>query len=182
MSSSAKPLIILGVTGGIAVYKAADLCSKMVQSGYEVQVVMTENATKLVTPLTFLTLSRNPVITSLWNVADWRPEHVALAERASLLVVAPATVNFIGKYTWGIADDALTTVAATHRKGVLIAPAMNPAMLIAPALRENMEKLRARGVHFVGPVQGHVACGADGVGRMSDPADILAAVHELIKK
>ncbi len=175
-----KQFVTLGVTGGIAAYKAADLCSKMVQCGYEVQIIMTESATKLVGERTFLTLSHRPVITSLWDVPEWRPEHVALAEHADLLVVAPCTANFIGKYTHGIADDALSTCALAHRGTVLLAPAMNPNMWHHPAVQNNIKLLAARNVEFIGPEIGHVACGDDGTGRMAEPADILTKIKTLL--
>lgn len=171
-----KKTIILGLTGGIAVYKSADLCSKLVAQGYEVHVVMTENARKLISERIFLTLSRNPVIFDLFSAPEWKPEHVDLAEKADLLLVAPCTANFIGKYANGIADDALTTVAVTHRKKVLLAPAMNHWMWDHPILQMNLQKLASIGVQFIGPDAGPLACGVDGYGRMSEPADILRAI------
>lgn len=173
---SEKRVIALGVTGGIAAYKAAELCSRLVKAGFEVQVLMTENAEKFVTPLTFRTLSRRPVVRSLWEVPDWRPEHVALANEAELLVVAPATANFIAKLAHGIADDALTTFAATFNGRVVLAPAMNPEMWRHAACADNVELLKQRGVEFVGPECGHVACGADGPGRMAEPEKILQKI------
>ena len=148
-------VIALGITGGIAAYKAADLCGKLAKK-YDVRVLMTENATRFVTPLTFKTLSRHAVVTSLWEEAEWRPEHVALA------------------------DDALTTFAATFAGKVLVAPAMNPKMWAHPACVENVATLKKRGVHFCGPVSGHVACGADGMGRMCEAAEILVAIEALL--
>ncbi len=171
--------ITLGITGGIAACKSAELCSMLVKNGFSVQVVMTENAARFVTPLTFQTLSRNPVITSLWDAADWKPEHVALAEKTQLFAVAPCTANFLGKFANGIADDALSTFAVTMRCPVLLAPAMNPAMWANPAVQDNVRKLRARDIHFTGPESGHVACGADGIGRMSEPERIYEAVLQL---
>ena len=172
--------IVLGVTGGIACYKSADLCSKLVAAGYEVSVVMTANALKLISAQIFMTLSRHDVLTDVFDTTNWKPGHVDLAAWADLLVVAPATANFIGKYTHGIADDALSTVALACRKPVLLAPAMNPAMWQNPAVQENVEILRRRKVHFVGPAAGHVACGADGVGRMSEPGEIITKILELL--
>ncbi len=174
---SQGPLIVLGVTGGIAAYKAADLCSRLMKEPFEVQVMMTENATRFVGELTFRTLSRRPVIASLWEAVDWRPEHVALADEAALFLVVPATANFLAKYANGIADDALTTFAATFEGPALIAPAMNPRMWRNPACRTNVETLKKRGVGFVGPESGHVACGADGEGRLAGIDVILAAVR-----
>ncbi len=176
-----RPLIALGVTGGIAAYKAADLCSRLRKAGFPVQVLMTENALRFVGEITFRTLSRRKVITSLWDDdGEWRPEHVALADEAKLLVVAPATADFIAKYTWGIADDALTTFAATFHGPAVLAPAMNPAMWTHPACAENRQKLLERGVHFVGPDSGPVACGADGPGRLCDVQEIVEEVRRLL--
>ena len=174
-----KTVIALGVTGGIAAYKAADLCSRLARK-YDVRVLMTENAARFVTPLTFKTLSRNPVVTSLWEEPEWRPEHVALADEADLFAVVPATANFLAKYAHGIADDALTTFAATYDGPVLLAPAMNPKMWAQPACVDNVALLQSRGVSFCGPVSGHVACGADGIGRMAEPEQILAAIETLL--
>ena len=179
--SGEKPFVVLGVTGGIAAYKAADLCSQLVKAGYEVQVIMTENARRFVSDLTFRTLSRNPVITSLWDVPEWHPEHVALAQKADLFIVAPATANFLAKAANSIADDALSTFAATFSGPAVFAPAMNPAMWSHPACRKNRDVLAERGVIFAGPVAGHVACGADGVGRMMEPADILDVIRDAVR-
>lgn len=173
-------LVVLGITGGIAAYKSAMLCSALVKNGIETQVVMTENATRFVTPLTFQTLSRRPVITSLWDVPEWRPEHVALAEQARLLVIAPCTANMIGKLANGIADDALSTLGLSIRCPLLLAPAMNPEMWRNAAVQCNIELLASRQVHFVGPAAGHVACGPDGKGRMSEPEEILEEIKRLL--
>ena len=172
----AKYTIALGVTGSIAAYKAADLCSTLNKADIESVVIMTESALKLVGEQTFFTLSQNPVITDLWKVNDWQPGHIELADRAELLVVAPATANFIGKYANGIADDALTTFALSHDGPVLIAPAMNPKMWRHPAVQENCEVLKSRGVQFVDPASGVVACGHEGIGKLADVQDIVDAV------
>ena len=173
--------ITLGVTGGIAAYKAADLTSKLTSAGLVVHVVMTENATKLVTPRTFQTLSRQAVTTTLWDVEDWKPEHVELGVLSKLLVIAPCTANMIAKLAHGIADDALSTCALAHTGEILIAPAMNPAMWRNPAVQSNVETLRQRNVHIIGPAAGHVACGADGTGRMSEAAEIMDKIFEILK-
>ena len=152
MSEKVQKHIVLGVTGGIAAYKAADLVSKLSQMGMIVHVVMTESATKLVAPQTFMTLSRQPVVTSLWDVADWRPEHVALGDLADLMVIAPCTANMLAKIAHGIGDDALSTCVLANQAPLLVAPAMNPAMWNNPAVQENVRILQARGVHFAGPV------------------------------
>jgi phosphopantothenoylcysteine synthetase/decarboxylase len=179
MSTGKKKCLVLGITGGIAAYKAADLCSKLTQNEFDVHVIMTKSAQELIRPRTFLTLSKNPVVTSLWEEPDWRPGHVALADRAELLVIAPCTANFIGKFTHGIADDALSTYALTHSGKVLLAPAMNPKMWNNAAVQSNVETLKARGIDFIGPEPGHVACGDDGCGRMSEPEQILQKINTL---
>jgi phosphopantothenoylcysteine synthetase/decarboxylase len=180
MTKHAKPIIALGVTGSIAAYKAADLVSRLVRANFEVVVLMTAAARELVSARTFLTLSRNPVVSELWDMPEWQPGHVALADRAALLVVAPATANFLGKLAHGIADDALTTYALTHEGPVLLAPAMNPKMWRHPATQANRAILCKRAVHFIGPESGRVACGADGEGRMAEPEDIIAAIHDIL--
>ena len=165
--------VVLGVSGGIAANKAAALCSKLTQAGADVHVIMTENATEFVTPLSFMTLSRNPVVTGLFNIPEWRPEHVALADIADIAVIAPATANIIGKIANGIGDDALSTFMLTFYSKVFIAPAMNPRMYNNPAVQENIAKLKERGFQFIGPEAGHVACGAAGMGRMCEPDKIM---------
>ncbi len=180
-NDSGKKCIILGITAGIAIYKAADLCSKLTQKGYEVLPVMTQNACKLMSPRIFFTLSRNNVLTDLFSEQTWKPEHVALSERADLLLVAPCTANFMGKLAHGIADDALTTTALAHcRKPVLLAPAMNHWMWNNPVVQNNYKLLKESGVHFVGPGKGYLACGTEGEGRMSDVPEILEAVGKIL--
>jgi len=178
--SEKKKTIALGVTGSIAAYKAADLCSKLSQSGYDVNVIMTESATKLVTEQTFLTLSRNQVISSLWDIPDWKPGHIELSERAALLVIAPCTANFIGKMASGIADDALSTYFLSHAGKVLVAPAMNPRMWSNRIVQMNCEKLKDAEISFVGPGKGKVACGDEGEGRMAEVTEIIFAIKKLI--
>jgi len=175
-SAQSAPLVALGVTGSIAAYKAADLTSALVQAGVNVQVLMTASAMQLVQAQTFLTLSRQPVITDLWTMPQWQPGHIELAERAALLVIAPATANFIGKLANGIADDALTSYALSHQGPVLVAPAMNPRMWAHAAVQANCQRLRERAVVFVGPDSGRVACGDAGRGRLAPVAQILDAV------
>ena len=167
------PTIVLGVTGSIAAYKAADLTSKLTQAGFIVQVIMTESATKLVQPQTFFTLSRQPVITSLWDAPSWQPTHISLAERASLFVIAPASADIIAKLACGIADDALTTYAISHTGPVLVFPAMNPRMWGNAATRDNVVTLRRRGIRVVEPATGHMACGEEGQGRFPDVQMVL---------
>jgi phosphopantothenoylcysteine decarboxylase/phosphopantothenate--cysteine ligase len=173
--------IVLGVTGSIAAYKAADLTSRLVKRGYDLRVVMTRNAAEFVTPLTFQTLSRNPVTLSVFDEKEsWHPGHIDLADRASLLVVAPATANVIAKLAGGIADDALTSIALAVAAPVLIAPAMNGKMWLHPATQENVSRLRARGVEFIGPEEGLLACGYEGIGRLWSVEEIADRVTALL--
>lgn len=173
-------LIVLGVTGSIAAFKAADLCSKLAKE-FEVQVMMTENACRFVTPVTFRTLSRRPVITTLWaDESLWRPRHVELADEAALFVVVPVTANFLAKAANGIADDALSTFAATYGGKHIYVPAMNPKMWAHPACVENVQRLRERNVLFAGPATGDVACGAGGRGRMVEVPEILEMIRREI--
>lgn len=177
-----NPLIVLGVTGGIAAFKAADLCSKLAKQ-FDVQVIMTENACRFVTPLTFRTLSRRPVITTLWqDESEWKPRHVELACEADLFAVVPATANFIAKAACGIADDALSTFAATFNGTHIYAPAMNPEMWARPACQENIATLSRRGVIFAGPASGSVACGAAGTGRLLEVPDLLSLLSFHVKR
>jgi len=172
--------VLLGVTGGIAVYKAAELLRLMIKAHATVDVIMTQNAAEFVTPLTFQTLSGRPVHIKTFNLLDSMDiSHTSLSERADLIVVAPATANLMGKYANGIADDLLTTTLLATQAPVLLAPAMNPRMWDHPAVRANLKTLQKRGVRFIGPEQGEVACKDEGWGRMSEPADILAAAAAL---
>ncbi len=177
-----SPRVVLGVSGGIAAYKAAELCRALVREGAEVQVVLTRGAREFVSPLTFAVLSGREVPTEVWGHRDdSNPnpavEHVALADRADLLLVAPATAHTIGRFANGLADDFLTTYFLSHRGPVLLAPAMESAMWANPAVRENCERLASRGVRFVGPESGFLASGHDGPGRMSEPDEILRAAR-----
>lgn len=173
--------IVLGVTGGIAVYKACDLVSRMKKAGAQVHVIMTKNACKFVQPLTFQTLSGNPVAWDTFeNPQYWEVEHIALAKKADLLVIAPATANMIAKLAHGLADDMLTTTILAATAPLLIAPAMNTQMYQARVTQQNLKILLERGVHTVGPEGGMLACGDVGAGRMSEPYDILAACEEIL--
>lgn len=173
--------VVLGVTGGIAAYKACELCSRLRKAGAQVYVIMTKNACEFVAPLTFETLSNHPVVTDTFKRPDtWEVEHVALAKRADLFVIAPATANIMAKMAHGIADDMLSTTVLATRAPVLIAPAMNTGMWDHIATRENVETLKKRGVHFVGPDGGYLACGDSGAGRMSEPAAIFEAIEKLL--
>lgn len=165
--------IVLGVTGSIAAYKAADVASLLVKAGHSVHVVMTEPATRLIAPLTLQTLSRNPVHTSLWQQAgDWHPEHIDLADRADLLLVAPATAHTLARFAQGLADDLLSNIYLATRAPVVLAPAMNGKMLQHSATQHNINILRQRGHHFVEPVAGMLACGYEGEGKLA-PVDVI---------
>jgi phosphopantothenoylcysteine synthetase/decarboxylase len=162
-----KPVIVVGVTGSIAAYKAADLVSKLVKGGAEVHVVMTAGAQKFVAPLTFQTLSRNPVVTDVFDgTTGWKPGHIDLADRATLLLVAPATANIIAELACGLAGNPISEIALATRAPSLIAPAMNGKMWSHPATQQNVATLKSRGVEFVGPEEGLLACGYEGLGRL----------------
>ncbi|PLX88190.1 MAG: bifunctional phosphopantothenoylcysteine decarboxylase/phosphopantothenate--cysteine ligase CoaBC [Desulfuromonas sp.] len=166
--------IILGVTGGIAVYKAVELLRLYVKAGADVHVVMTKNAQQFVTPLTFQTLSGNSVHTDLFNLAQEQEiGHISLADRADLFVVAPATANFIGKVAHGLADDLLSTSVMATKAPVLLVPAMNVNMFENPIYQRNQDQLRADGYRMMDPVVGALACGWEGKGKMPDPSDIF---------
>ena len=170
--------IIVGVTGGIAAYKAAALVSLLKKRGADVHVCMTKNAQQFVSPLTFETLSVNRVVTDTFSrEAPFEVEHVALAKLADLIVVAPATANILAKAAQGLADDFLSTLLLAARRPVLFAPAMNTAMLHHPAVQRNLAQLRADGRLFVAPGTGMLACGDVGDGRMAEPEDIADAIE-----
>ena len=172
--------ILLGVTGSVAAYKACELIRLFVKDGDEVTVVMTKAATEFVTPLTFQTLSRNPVFVEQFAPpVSWKPEHISLAEAADLVVVAPATANTIAKMRYGIADNLLTATLLATRAPVAVAPAMNTGMWESPVTQENIAALRARGVTVIEPGDGELACGVKGKGRMMEPEKIFAAISNL---
>ncbi|MEP6821318.1 MAG: flavoprotein [Chthoniobacterales bacterium] len=159
--------VILGVTGSIAAYKSAELASLLYKQGHDVFVVMTQDATEFITPLTLQTLSKNSVMTSFYDEKEnWRPGHIQLADRANLLLIAPATANVIAELAHGLASHPLVAIALATRAPILIAPAMNGKMWEHAATQENVEKLKSRGVEFIGPEAGMLACGYEGVGRL----------------
>ena len=177
------PVIVLGVTGSIAAYKAADLVSKLVKAGAEVHVVMTQRAVDFITPLTLQTLSRQPVITSADDAQrGWKPGHIELADRANLLLVAPATANVIAELAHGLAGHPLCEIALATLAPVLIAPAMNGKMWEHTATQANVATLKARGVEFVGPDPGLLACGYEGLGRLADVEAIAQRALSLARK
>jgi phosphopantothenoylcysteine decarboxylase/phosphopantothenate--cysteine ligase len=175
--------IVLGVTGSIAAYKAADLASKLVQAGARVSVVMTEAATKFVTPLTFRSLTNRPVVTSMWELSsEFSIEHVALTDAADIVVIAPATANIIAKLASGIADDMLTATVLATKSPVIIAPAMHAGMFQNPVTQDSLAKLRARGFTIVGPAYGRLASGDTGLGRLAETEQIIATISEVLAR
>ncbi len=172
--------ILLGVTGGIAAYKSADLASKLVQAGAGVSVVMTRSAEKFIGATTFEALTGRPVHRDLFAAQEYyQGEHIGLARRAELMVVAPATANFLAKVANGLADDLVSTLALTVTGPILLAPAMNADMWQKPAVQRNVERLREDGLRFVEPGSGWLSCGVIGPGRMAEPVEILARIEEL---
>lgn len=175
--------LLLCVTGGIACCKSADLASKLTRAGASVTVAMTENACRFVAPLTFQAITRNRVFTNLWSDGqDYDSGHISLTERADLMIIAPATANMLGKIASGIADDLVSTMAmaSTGSCEMLVAPAMNTRMWNSPALQDNIKTLDARGVRFVGPNDGPLACGTTGPGRMAEPHEIISAIISIL--
>lgn len=173
--------VLVGVTGGIACYKACDLVSRLKKLGASVDVIMTENATKFISPLTFETLSARPVTTDTFSrECPWEVEHIALAKKADLVVIAPATANIIAKLAHGIADDMLSTTCLAVTAPMIICPAMNTAMLHAPITVENIAKLKDRGVEFVDSACGMLACGDVGDGRLADTDVIVNAITKTL--
>jgi phosphopantothenoylcysteine decarboxylase len=175
--------VLLGVTGSIAAYKSAELTSLLVKQGHEVFVVMTRDATEFISPLTLQTLSKNPVTTSFFDEKEsWRPGHIELADRANLLVIAPATAHIIAELAHGLADHPLAAIALATRAPILLAPAMNGKMWEHPATIDNVEKLKARGVEFIGPEEGMLACGYEGIGRLWKVNDIAFRAEFLLAR
>jgi phosphopantothenoylcysteine decarboxylase/phosphopantothenate--cysteine ligase len=173
--------ILLGVTGGIAAYKVVDLAGKLMAGGANVQTVMTRSACRFVGPKSFETITGAPVFTSLWSDSQGRKSaHIALADWADVVVVAPASADIIGKAANGICDDLLSTTLCTcWATRTLFAPAMNTRMWENPAVRRNVATLREMGVQMIGPVAGPLACGAQGMGRMAEPPEILKAIETI---
>jgi phosphopantothenoylcysteine decarboxylase len=175
--------IVLGVTGSIAAYKAAELTSQLTKQGFDVHVVMTRDALRFITPLAFKTLSRHPVVTDLYDEEEgWKPTHITLADEADLLLIAPASANTIAKLASGIADDALGCVALAlnPRAKTLLAPAMNGKMWLHPATQQNVVTLKSRGAELIGPEEGLLSCGYEGLGRLWPVEKVAARVKELL--
>jgi len=181
---AAKRTIVLGVTGSIAAYKAADIASQLKKLGHDVHCVMTKDATHFITPLTLQTISQHLVTLDLFaEIPEWKPTHLPLADTADLLLIAPATANVIAKLAVGLADDALSAVALALRPEakLLIAPAMNGKMWLHPATQANVATLKARGAEFIGPEKGMLACGYEGIGRLWPVEKIVACATKLLK-
>jgi phosphopantothenoylcysteine decarboxylase/phosphopantothenate--cysteine ligase len=175
--------IVLGITGGIAAYKAADLASKLTQAGAKVETVMTEAATKFITPLTLRNITRRPVVTDMFELAsEYSVEHVALAEAADVIVIAPATANTIARLAAGIADDMLGTIVLATEAPVIVAPAMNDNMYRNSVTQKNVEKLKARGFTFIEPELGRLASGKIGKGRLPETATIIGVIERVLGK
>lgn len=175
--------IVLGVTGSIAAYKAADLASKLTQAGAKVEVVMTKSAAEFITPLTFRSLTHQPVTTDMFELAsEFSIEHVALAETADIVVIAPATANIIAKLAAGIADDMLTCTVLATEAPVVLAPAMNVNMFQNSVTQENLAKLKARGFTIVGPEHGRLASGKMGLGRLAELEKIIDTIQKVLEK
>ena len=181
--AAGKKSVVLGVTGSIAAYKSAELASLLVKQGHEVFVVMTQDATEFISPLTLQTLSKNPVTTTFYDEKEnWRPGHINLADRANLLLIAPATAHVIAELAHGLAGHPLAAIALATRAPILIAPAMNGKMWQHHATQENVEKLKARGVEFIGPEEGMLACGYEGLGRLWKVNDIAFRAEFLLSR
>jgi phosphopantothenoylcysteine synthetase/decarboxylase len=176
--------IVLGVTGSIAAYKAAELTSVLAKRECDVHVVMTADALRFITPLAFKTLSRHPVITDLYDEEEgWKPTHIKVADEADLLLIAPATANTLAKLALGLANDALGCIALAlnpHAK-LLIAPAMNGKMWSHPATQQNVATLKSRGAEFIGPEEGLLSCGYEGLGRLWPVESVADRAFELLK-
>jgi phosphopantothenoylcysteine decarboxylase len=163
----ARKRVILGVAGSIAAYKAADIASQLTKQGCAVTCVLTSDAREFVTPLTLQVLSKNPVVTGLFDEKEsWRPGHIELADEADLLLIAPATANILAQLAHGLAPDALTAIALATQAPLVVAPAMNGKMWQHPATQQNVATLRTRGAEFIGPDEGMLSCGYEGIGRL----------------
>ncbi|MBW8863989.1 MAG: phosphopantothenoylcysteine decarboxylase [Verrucomicrobia bacterium] len=176
--------IVLGVTGSIAAHKAADLASLLTKAKCDVRVVMTADAQRFITPLPFKTLTRNPVVTDLYDEDEgWKPTHISLADEADLLIIAPATANVIAKLAHGLADDALSCIAlALNPKAkILVAPAMNGKMWLHAATQANVATLKKRGAEFIGPDEGMLSCGYEGIGRLWPVEKISESALKLLR-
>ncbi len=174
--------ILLGITGSIAAFKAADIASQLTKLGHKVTCIMTKSALEFITPLTLQTLSRQPVITDLFDEKEgWQPGHIQLADEADLLLIAPATANILSQLAHGGAGDALTAIVLATRAPVLIAPAMNGKMWLHPATQQNVATLKSWGHEFIEPAEGLLACGYEGVGRLATVESIVERADQKLK-
>lgn len=181
MTKAFSQTVILGVTGSIAAYKACEIISFLRNDSIEVHAVMTKEAKEFITPLTLQTLSRNKVITDMFELPDgWNPVHTSLADRADLVLIAPATASIIGKLAGGICDDTLSCLVFATRAPVLIAPAMNEKMYAHEIVQGNIAKLKKAGYKFIGPVKGYLACGHVDIGRLAEAKDIATEAKRLL--
>jgi phosphopantothenoylcysteine synthetase/decarboxylase len=177
--------ILLGVTGGVAAYKAVDLASKLTAAGAGVKTVITESACRLIQPKSFEAVTQSAVFTTMWGQpGEYRISHIELVDWADIVVVAPATANILGKIANGICDDMLSTILCScwplvESEAVILAPAMNNNMWANPAVQHNVKTLEERGFKLIGPEEGRLACGTEGIGRMSEPQDILSAIEKI---
>ena len=175
--------ILLGVSGSIAAYRAADLASQLTKAGHRVTCILTHGGREFITPLTLQTLSRQPVVEDLFAEKEgWQPGHIQLADEADLLLIAPASANVLASLAGGFAHDALSAIALATRAPLLLAPAMNGKMWTHPATVRNVELLKTWGARFIQPAEGLLACGYEGVGRLAEVTDILAAVESVLKE
>ena len=180
-AGASRGRVLLGVTGGIAAYKACELASRLTQKGYEVRAVMTKAAREFVGPLSLAALTDNPVAADMFDPGQEAAiSHIDLARWAQVVVVAPATADFLARAALGLADDLLSTLLLATNAPLLLAPAMNPAMFVHPAVQKNLTLLRERGAMVVGPAKGRTACGEEGPGRMVEPAEIFAAIEAML--
>jgi len=177
----ANKTIVLGITGSIAAYKAADIASKLTQAGVRVEVIMTQAATKFIAPLTLRNLTGRPVVTDMFELtSEYSVDHVALAEAADVVAIAPATADVIAKLAVGIADDMLTCTVLATKAPVIVAPAMHADMFQNPVTQDNLAKLKARGFIIVGPIRGRLASGTEGIGRLAEVEEIIAAIEQVV--
>ena len=176
-----KVNILLGVTGGIAAYKAVDLASKLTAAGATVNTIMTRNASRLIRPKSFEAVTHRPVFTRLWSSPqDYKISHIELTDQADIIVIAPATANIIAKVANAICDDLLsTTLCACWNKPTILAPAMNDKMFSNPAVQKNIKTLKAMNFQLIGPNKGRLACGSEGRGRMAEPAEIIKVIEKI---
>lgn len=174
--------VMLGVTASIAAYKACEIVTRLKKEGFDVTVLMTRDAAHFITALTLQTLSGNKVYSDMFEVpSEWNPIHTSLAEGCGAILIAPATADVIGKLASGACDDILTCVVLATKAPVLIAPAMNEKMYKHAIVQENISKLRKIGYKFIGPVEGHLACGHEAIGHIAEPADIVKEVKKILK-